>query len=405
MSLRETLRDLTGPELAAEAASSVCRACGSPRPIAFFEVRNVPSQTCVLLDTSTDARDYPVGEILLAFCDVCGFIQNTRFDQAKVDYSVPTEESQAFSPKFTEFATGLADYLTDRYELRGKSVLEIGCGKGDFLALLAERGLAQGLGIDPGYLPNRVIDSGADLEFRREWYGPEDTGLTADLVVTRHLMEHVPNVAEFFGWLAASVEATAGAALFTEVPDTGRVLDEGAFWDVYYEHCSYFTPGSLARTMRKAGMQVTGLAMGFDDQYILAESTVSDDIDPLPMEDTPDQIASRVEHYAARAAKGIATWRERVGEVLADGGSVAVWGGGSKAVAFISSIAIPDVTVVDINPHKQGKWLPGIGVEVRDPQVLAEQRPDLVIPMNPIYEDEITADLETMGLAPTVLSL
>jgi cyclopropane fatty-acyl-phospholipid synthase-like methyltransferase len=358
-----------------------------------------------LLDTSEEAHDYPVGEILLAFCDVCGFIQNTRFDQAKVDYSVPTEESQAFSPKFTEFATGLADYLTDRYELRGKSVLEIGCGKGDFLALLAERGLAHGLGIDPGYLPNRVVDSGADLEFRREWYGSEDTGLTADLVVTRHLMEHVPNVAEFFGWLADSVQATKGAALFTEVPDTGRVLDEGAFWDVYYEHCSYFTPGSLARTMRNAGLEVTSLAMGFDDQYILAESTLSHLIDPLPIEDTADQIASRVEAYAQRAATGIAMWRERVGDVLADGGSVAVWGGGSKAVAFISSIGIPDLTVVDINPHKQGKWLPGIGVEVRDPRVLAEQGPDLVIPMNPIYEEEITADLREMGLTPTVLSL
>lgn len=405
MSLRTRLLDLTGPELAEEAASFECQACGHPGLIAFYEVCEVPSQTCVLLDSSVEALDYPLGEILLGFCEACGFIQNTRFDPSKVDYSVPTEESQAFSPKFNEFASGLANDLVEAYDLVGSSVLEIGCGKGDFLALLAERGLSRGLGVDPGYLPNRDFGAGADIEFMREWYGPEHTALTAHLVITRHLMEHVPNVKEFLGWLATSVAATPGAALFTEVPDTGRVLDEGAFWDVYYEHCSYFTPGSLARALRGVGMGVTSLRLGFDDQYILADSTLSNGDVEHPLEDTPKEIAALVERYATRASAEIARWQGTVREVVDRGRSVAVWGGGSKAVAFISSIGVPNLTVVDINPHKQGKWLPGVGVEVQSPQVLTGVDPELVIPMNPIYTAEITADLHTMGLDPQVRAL
>ena len=89
-----------------------------------------------------------VGDLLLGFCERCGFIQNVRFEPRLVDYSKPTEESQAFSSRFQLFAEDLADQLVAEHDLRGKTVLEVGCGKGDFLALLAERGIARGVGID-----------------------------------------------------------------------------------------------------------------------------------------------------------------------------------------------------------------------------------------------------------------
>jgi SAM-dependent methyltransferase len=399
-----TVGDVT-PESSAEAESESCKACGAEGLVAFYEIGGVPAQTCVLLDNSAEARAYPTGDILLAYCNSCGFIQNVRFDLDLVDYSKPTEESQAFSPRFIAFATELANDLVERHKLKGKSVLEIGCGKGDFLQLLAEQGIGTGLGIDPGYLPNREV-SGKVMEFRREWFGPDDTHLTGDLVITRHLMEHVPNVGEFFGWLTESTRHTPGSVTFTEVPDTTRVLAEGAFWDVYHEHCSYFTLGSLARTIRGAGMTVTDLRYGFDDQYLLATSVLDGNGDgPFPAEDTPAEVADLAKQFAAMAAAKIARWRSAIRAVQTGGGSVAVWGGGSKAVTFLTSIGLRDVTVVDINPHKQGKWLPGVGVEVQPPAVLKELRPGLVVPMNPIYVAEITRDLEQMGLLPGVEAL
>lgn len=397
--------DAVGAEAASEAENESCRACGAKSLIAFYEVTNLPAQTTVLLDTEDEAKRFPAGEILLAFCPTCGFIQNVRFHLELVDYSKPTEESQAFSPRFTEFATGLADHLMDRYGLAGKSVLEIGCGKGDFLQLLAERGVGSALGLDPGYLPNRELDDGSIVEYRRDWFGADDTHLTGDLVITRHLMEHVPNVGEFFSWLAESARNTPDSAVFTEVPDTARVLAEGAFWDVYHEHCSYFTIGSLARSIRAAGMTVTDLTYGFEDQYLLAESLPSSVGESLPNEDTPQDIARLVAKFVETTKSTVRRWRSRIERVQAEGGKVAVWGGGSKAVAFLSSVGAAGVDVVDINPHKQGKWLPGAAVEVQPPEILKTVRPYLVVPMNPIYVDEITRDLHEMGLSPTVEAL
>jgi SAM-dependent methyltransferase len=402
VSFRERLAGITGTELSVEAREATCQACGASGMVAFHEANTVPTQSCVLLDGPGEAAAYPTGDILLAFCEQCGFIQNTRFDLSLVDYSMPTEESQAFSPRFNEFANGLANRIMDSYELVGRSVLEVGCGKGDFLHLLADRGLGSGLGIDPGYLPNRTASHDADLRFERRWFDGDDHEVTGDLVITRHLMEHVPNVGEFFDWLVDAVKRTPGSALFTEVPDVARVLAEGAFWDVYYEHCSYFTLGSLARALRRSGLSVTRLELGFEDQYLLADAEPGASDVTFESEDTVAELSELVETFAERAKGAIEDWRKRISETIASGSPVAVWGGGSKAVAFVTTLGVEDVTVVDINPHKQGKWLPGTRVEVESPRVLEDRRPGLVIPMNPIYTEEISQALSDMGLEPVV---
>ena len=383
-----------------------CEACGAEDFESFYEVESISSQTCVLLDTAAEAAAYPTGSIVLGFCHNCGFIQNLEFDPDAIDYSQSTEESQAFSPEFQRFASGLAAELVERHDLEGGSILEVGCGKGDFLQLLAERGIAEGIGIDPGYLPNREVD-GTTLRFIKDWYGPDDVELTGDLVLTRHLLEHIPNVSEFTGWLFVSTQASPGAGMFTEVPDVRRVLGEGAFWDVYYEHCSYFTLGSLGRMLRRAGLRLDRLEMGFGGQYLLADGAPGEMNDPHPAEESVDELAEEVADFATAAQRLVDDWRARIEAALEHDGHVAVWGGGSKAVAFLAAVGVAPgaITVVDINPHKKGKFLPGTAIEVELPHVLVDRNPHLVIPMNPIYESEIRADLTAMGLSPTVKPL
>jgi SAM-dependent methyltransferase len=403
--LRDRLQRSVSAEAADEADDQLCQSCGAVALVAFYETENVPTQTCVLLGSESEALDYPTGQLLLALCESCGFIQNIRFDSERVDYSKPTEESQAFSGTFQRFANDLAGDLLERYELRGKTVLEVGCGKGDFLALLAERGIRAGLGVDPGFLPNRPEASAEVLRFIRAAYGPDSSDLTGDLVLTRHLLEHIPNVGEFLGWLTRSIDERHRGVLFTEVPDTERVLEEGAFWDVYYEHCSYFTLGSLRRAVIRTGLHVDYLTRGFGDQYLLCGATRTGSCPDAPLPDDIAMLTEKVVAFAARARVGRRKWRSRIERNQSAGGTVAVWGGGSKTVAFLAAIGLDGVTVVDINPHKQGKWLPTIGVKVQHPQVLKSESPNLVIPMNPMYVVEITHDLHRMGLEPAIHAL
>ena len=127
----------------------------------------------------------------------------------------------------------------------------------------------------------------------------------------------------------------------------------------------------------------------------------------MPIEESPDEVGEMVLEFATGATRHIEGWRKRL-EGAAEGGKrVAIWGGGSKARRFPHhhrprrQVA----AVVDINPYKQGMFLPGTGHEVLAPEILIEIKPDLVVVMNQIYQAEITEQPHRMGLDPEVVSV
>ena len=100
-------------------------------------------------------------------------------------------------------------------------------------------------------------------------------------------------------------------------------------------------------------------------------------------------------------------WSERVRRAWQDGRRIVLWGGGSKGVSFLTTLGLTEevAAVVDINPYKQGKFVPATGHEVIAPTALSDIRPDLVIVMNPIYENEVAANLRAMNLRSEVIAL
>ena len=100
----------------------------------FYRVNGIPVHSVLLMPTREKALNYPRRDLELGFCPRCGFICNTLFDPEVHEYGTSCEESQGFSATFNGFSRRLAKRWVTEYGLRGKSVLEIGCGKGDFLA-------------------------------------------------------------------------------------------------------------------------------------------------------------------------------------------------------------------------------------------------------------------------------
>jgi hypothetical protein len=200
-----------------------------------------------------------------------------------------------------------------------------------------------------------------------------------------------------------------GAVLLFELPDVGRVLREGAFWDVYYEHCSYFSPGSLARLFRASGFDVAELSLAYDDQYILiagrpVEVPVAE---THPLEEEVDELAGHVQRFRTSLEQTAGRWRERISAERAAGRRTVIWGAGSKGVAFLVTLGVGDgvEAAVDINPFKQGMYLAGTGHDVRAPEDLPAAPPDLVVVMNAIYVDEVRAQLHALGLSPEVVAV
>ena len=389
-----------------------CPACGEPALTVFFEEGAVPTNSCLLLDDPSEASQFPRGELRIAFCDACGFITNTAFVPGQAEYSQRYEETQGFSPRFMAFAQELAERWVHDYDLEERTVLEIGCGKGEFLVEMARAGAGHCIGIDPGVHAERWTDDplGSKIEWIADFYDERYTHLDADVVICRHTLEHIPNVAEFMTSVRESIGDRPDTVVLFELPDVQRVLDEVAFWDIYYEHCSYFSLGSLARLFRRTGFEVLELSMEYDDQYLLVAarpSSVPAQGAPLAQEDDLGRLEAGVEHFRNGYDELIGGWRERIAELSSTGGRAVIWGSGSKGVSFISNLALGEelAAAVDINPHKWGKFMVGSNHEIVSPEALRTSPPDLVVAMNPIYLDEIGAELAELGVETDLTAL
>ena len=392
------------------AGEDVCPACGRGTLAVFHEQHDIPTNSCLLLDAD-EAVAYPRGAMRLAFCGLCGFLANVAFDPALSEYSARYEETQGYSARFVDFATGLARHWVQKYDLAGRTAIEIGCGKGEFLEYLIEAGLGHATGIDPGLHAERLRPDLAErITARTGFYDDRYGPLDAAAVVCRHTLEHIPDVARFVRVIRDGIGDRSDTVVLFELPDILRILDEVAFWDVYYEHCSYFSAGSLARLFRSAGFEVLHVERVYDDQYLVLEARPSSTPgagDPLPLEDDLDVLAKGTQLFQERFARTLEGWRGRLAALRRDGGTAVIWGSGSKGVSFLTNLAMDGAVecAVDINPFRQGRAMIGTGHRIVDPDALTDLQPDLVIAMNPIYLDEIQAELDRRGLAAELVAV
>ena len=384
-----------------------CPACGYGPLEPLMALDSVPTNSCLLLDSAEAATGYPTGALRLVLCPACGFITNRAFDAARTTYSTAYEETQGFSPRFRQFAQELASQWIERHGLRDRHVLEIGCGKGEFLVHLSELGDVHGTGIDPAFVPQRSMHDPEKLSFIQDRFDGRYLDLRADAVVCRHTLEHIHDVRGFLADVRRMIGDRPDVPVLFEVPDTVRVLREAAFWDIYYEHCSYFTPGSLARLFRQEGFALTDLWLAYDEQYIIAEALPAAPgvrQEPLSLEDDPQTTAKLAHEFARNHQEDVAKRRARLQSWLDAGDRVVIWGAGSKGVAWLVSLGVTEEIpyAVDINPHKHDKYMAGTGQRIVAPEFMMEYRPDTVVVMNPVYHDEIAAELHRLGVSATL---
>ncbi len=385
----------------------------------FYQQDQVPVHSVVLLRTREAAVSYPRGDLQLAFCGACGFVSNVAYDPSLQDYSSDYEASQAFSPTFGAFAVNLARRLVADYDLHRKTIIEIGCGQGEFLNLLCALGDNRGIGFDPAYVEGRedlaLSVGGAALpqprpgqvEFIPDYYSEQYADRHADLVVCRMTLEHIQQTGDFVRMVRRSLEGQPDAVVFFQVPDVTRVLRDHAFWDIYYEHCSYLSPQSLARLFQWHGFQVLNLSTEYDGQYLMIEARPDGAHGFVGPDDDVRDLAAEVRGFAREYPGAVERWRAEFAEAHAAGRRTVIWGAGSKGVAFLTTLGLNDEVgyAVDINPNKRGTFMAGTGHEIVSPEFLREYRPDTVVVMNPVYRDEIAGSLAALGLSPRLLTV
>ncbi|NES21025.1 MAG: class I SAM-dependent methyltransferase [Symploca sp. SIO3E6] len=382
-----------------------CPVCQSPDLELFFAMLEMPVYCNLLWPEQQAARNCPKGDIKLAFCPSCGFITNVAFDPAKLGYSQDYENSLHYSPRFQEYAQSLANGLVENHHLYDKDIIEIGCGKGDFLISLCELGNNRGVGFDPSYVPRSEHSSMEDqVQFVQDFYSEDYQDYQADLIACRHTLEHIPNPADLLYSLRQSIGNRLSTRVFFEVPNALDTFRNLAVWDIIYEHCCYFAPTSLIKAFTSCGFKVSNVREEFGGQFLCLEAVPTDTEEPVTNErqDEVEALSRDIAAFTTKFNAKVETWQQELAQITQAGKKVVVWGAGSKGVTFLNILKLQDVVeyAVDLNPRKQGMYVAGTGQKIVPPELMRDYKPDVVIVVNPLYEQEIRQLLAGWNLHP-----
>lgn len=376
-----------------------CPVCGSGLVSGFLLREQVPVHQNLVMTEQTAALGIVRDRLSLAVCEACGFIFNQDFELAKLSYGEQYDNTQTCSPSFESYLSGLAKYLVFEKEVKNCSVVEVGCGKGTFLRKLVEveEWGNRGYGFDPSYVGLETELDGR-LKFVRRYYDSECADIPADVVVCRHVIEHVPQPLDLLHTVRQALVHSPQARVFFETPCVEWILRNRVIWDFFYEHCSYFTAESLTTAFEASGFQVESVQHIFAGQYLWLEATIAPEQPVITK--NPTYIPLCAKQFAASEHDLKKDWEIKIKE-LAIKGRVALWGAGAKGVTFANLID-PDCKwidcIIDLNPNKQGKYIPGTGHPIVNYQEIANRQVKTAVLMNPNYYAENLALLNEANL-------
>lgn len=314
--------------------------------------------------TQQEALEAICGEIELVQSNTSGFVFNAKFDSSLIKYDQNYQNEQAHSKVFQKHLQNVLELLKS-WDIQGKKVVEIGCGKGYFLQMLLHAGISC-IGFDPAYE--------GESEYIIKDFFNEKSSIKADVIILRHTLEHIPNPFTFLHQIASANSYEGN--IFIEVPTFDWIANKKAFWDIFYEHCNYFTEETLSKMFVKAQ---TGSFFGGQYIYLWAK-----------LADLKNKIndADSYTKYTLQFDEKINTLKKQ----LSESKNAIVWGAGAKGTTFVNLLD-PHRTlfkfVVDINPEKQNKFIAKTGHLIVSPDVLQNEAIKDIWVMNENYLEEI----------------
>jgi hypothetical protein len=377
-----------------------CPVCGKRSTEAFEERARTPVLLNHTYESPDAARAARCGQLSMRCCNRCGFVWNASFDDALITYDGEYENDQTFSDSFRDHVRDMAERVIALVPSHEPiDLLEIGAGQGKFIGTVAELAgprLRSAHGFDPAWRGAEGAGPNGARMFANLFGADTSRLLTQrpNIVVSRHTIEHVAQPRDFLARIASGLGPGAPVHFGFETPCVQWIVDNGAFQDFFFEHCSLFTADSLRACLLTSQFGASSILHVFGGQYLWAEGLWPSTPAPATSSAVPG-----VSGWRQLRAQWTSRWTNWLDEHGARG-PVYVWGAGAKGVTF-TLLLDPEAKrfagLIDVNPRKQGRFVPLSGHAILAPLALSGRKVSIVV-MNPNYLEEIGRECERLGV-------
>jgi len=392
-------------------SETACRFCGAPLRDVFADLGMSPLANDYLPAERVNAMEpfYPLRALVCAKCFLVQLEQFQTPERIFSDYAY----FSSYSSSWLEHSRRYAEQMIERLSLDGDSqVVEIASNDGYLLQFFAERDISV-LGVEPAAnvaevavakgVPTVVEFFGEDVARRLAEQSP------ADLLLGNNVLAHVPDLNDFVAGMKALLKP--GGVITMEFPHLMRLIADNQWDTIYHEHFSYFSFLTVSAVFAAHGLRL------FDVQELPTHGG-SLRIFAAHAEDAakPETAAARelAERERAAGYESLETYsgygrrveqdKRQILRFLIDlkerGLRVAAYGAPAKGNTLLNYCGVGRDTIdytCDLNPHKQGHFLPGSHIPIRSPDVLREDRPDVVLILPWNLKDEIVSQLDFVG--------
>jgi SAM-dependent methyltransferase len=348
-----------------------CRVCARDlfdEPLLRYA--NMPRVAQFLPDASSVQTDTG-RDLAIRQCSGCGLVQLT---DEPVHYYKDVIRASGLSEEMRAFRGKQFHGFVERFSLVGKKVIEIGCGRGEYLSLLRDAG-AEAVGLEHSAASVEACRA-AGLDVSEGFVGSADDVLAGgpfDAFAIFNFIEHHPDPNATLRGIHRNL-SDRGVGL-VEVPNFDMMLRERQFAEFMADHLCYFTQETLTSALSINGFEVVGCTEEFHRYILSAVVRKRGRLDLADLHARQARLRDEVHAYIRRFSPK----------------SVAIWGAGHQALALMSLLDLGQAIryVVDSAPFKQGRFTPATHLPIVAPSALETDPVEAVIVIAAGYSDEV----------------
>ena len=390
-----------------------CRHCGTELRLPFLDLGSAPPSNAYLVEAALRAPEtwFP---LRLMVCESCWLVQTEDHAGREALFTDDYAYFSSFSTSWLAHAKRYVGAMVERFGLGvGSNVVEVAANDGYLLQYVKEAGVPC-YGVEPTASTARAARE-KGIEIHERFFGvafaEELVGQSrqADLMAANNVLAHVPDINDFVSGFARLLKPN-GVATF-EFPHLLRMVEGCQFDTAYHEHYSYLSLTAVEHVFNRCGLKVFDVEEltthgGSLRVYAQRSDTGSHAETPAVarLRQTEREAGMTTPGFYSRfQAEALRVKNELLEFLLAarrEGLKVGAYGAAAKGNTLLNFAGVrPDLLpyVVDLNPAKQGKYMPGSRIPIVDEAHLKADRPDriLILPWN--LRDEVTAQLAYAG--------